>query len=51
MVRVWAEKELRNLKRIQLSSIPCPEPILVKSNLLMMGFIGKDNVAAPRLVE
>lgn len=51
MVKLWAEKELRNLKRISQSSIPCPEPIFVKSNVLMMQFIGKDGVAAPRLKD
>jgi len=49
MVRVWAEKELRNLKRIHQSGIPCPEPVLVKSNVLVMKFIGKDMQPAPRL--
>lgn len=51
MVRLWAEKEFRNLKRIQQSRIPCPEPILVKSNLILMEFIGEDMVAAPRLKD
>lgn len=39
---MWAEKEIRNLKRIYQSDIPCPNPILIKSNILMMEFIGKD---------
>jgi len=51
MIKLWAEKELRNLKRIHQSSIPCPEPILVKSNVLLMEFIGQDNVQAPRLKD
>lgn len=50
MIKLWAEKELRNLRRISQSSIPCPEPIFVKANVLMMKFIGKDMQAAPRLV-
>lgn len=49
LIKLWAEKEIRNLKRIRQSSIPTPEPILVKSNVLMMEFIGKDGKAAPRL--
>ena len=52
MVQLWAEKELRNLKRyfflylidsfarIRLSGIKCPEPILLKSHVLLMQFLG-----------
>ncbi|KAL6937557.1 hypothetical protein ACO0RG_004068 [Hanseniaspora osmophila] len=40
MIKVWAEKEFRNLKRIYQSNIiPCPEPIEVKSNVLVMEFL------------
>ena len=49
MVAVWCEKEIRNLKRIRQKGIKCPEPFAFKSNLIMMEFIGKDGVAAPRL--
>jgi RIO kinase 1 len=52
MIKLWAEKELRNLKRIhQCGLIPCPEPLLVKSNVLMMEFIGEKSQAAPRLKD
>lgn len=49
MIKMWAEKEIRNLKRIYQSEIPCPNPLLIKSNVLMMEFIGKDGIQAPRL--
>lgn len=51
MIKLWAEKEIRNLKRIYQSSIPCPEPLLVKSNVLVMGFVGEDSKPAPKLRE
>jgi len=51
MVAVWCEKEIRNLKRIRQKGIKCPEPYDFKSNLIMMEFIGKDGVAAPRLKD
>ena len=51
MVSVWCEKEIRNLKRIRQKGIKCPEPFDFKSNLIMMEFIGKDGVAAPRLKD
>ena len=40
MVRLWAEKEMRNLKRLAAASILCPEPIEVRENVLVMGFLG-----------
>jgi RIO kinase 1 len=51
MVAVWAEKELRNLKRINMAGIPSPVPILQKQNVLLMTFLGHDGKAAPRLKD
>ncbi|KAL6467598.1 hypothetical protein MHYP_G00232750 [Metynnis hypsauchen] len=49
MVRTWAEKEMRNLIRLQTAGIPSPEPIMLRSHVLVMGFIGKDDMPAPLL--
>ncbi|KAM7379927.1 hypothetical protein PAMP_005424 [Pampus punctatissimus] len=49
MVRTWAEKEMRNLIRLQTAGIPSPEPLLLRSHILLMSFIGKDNIPAPLL--
>ena len=49
MIKIWAEKELLNLKRIHQSSMNRPEPLSLKANVLVMGFIDKDNQPAPRL--
>ncbi len=51
MVRTWAEKEMRNLTRIHQSSIPCPEPVILRSHVLVMGFIGQDGWPAPKLKD
>ncbi|KAL7279927.1 hypothetical protein ACG7TL_006336 [Trametes sanguinea] len=52
MVRVWAEKEMRNLKRLRAAGIRCPEPIEVRENVLVMTFVGdKDGWASPRLKD
>ncbi|CAE6448280.1 unnamed protein product [Rhizoctonia solani] len=52
MVRLWAEKEMRNLKRLIAAGIRCPEPIEVRENVLVMGFLGdKDGWASPRLKD
>ena len=42
---------MRNLKRLQVAGIPCPEPLFVKQNVLLMTFIGKDSKAASRLKD
>ncbi|KAM9439335.1 serine/threonine-protein kinase RIO1 [Clarias gariepinus] len=49
MVRTWAEKEMRNLIRLQTAGIPSPEPIMLRSHVLVMGFVGKDDMPAPLL--
>ncbi|KZT09117.1 RIO1-domain-containing protein [Laetiporus sulphureus 93-53] len=52
MVRLWAEKEVRNLKRLVVAGILCPEPIEVRENVLVMSFIGdKEGWASPRLKD
>ena len=52
MVKVWAEKEMRNLRRIYAAGLPCPEPIHLRLHVLVMGFLGdKRGVPAPRLKD
>jgi len=51
MVRTWAEKEMRNLSRIFSAGILCPEPILLRSHVLLMDFLGTDGWPAPRLKD
>jgi len=40
MVKMWAEKEMRNLKRLFTAGIKCPEPLYLKMHVLVMGFLG-----------
>ncbi|KAH6999036.1 RIO1 family-domain-containing protein [Ilyonectria sp. MPI-CAGE-AT-0026] len=50
MVKLWAEKEFRNLRRIYNAGILCPEPISLKLHVLVMGFLGdRKGWAYPRL--
>lgn len=51
MVKLWAEKEVRNLKRIGLSEglIKVPVPHILKNNIIVMDFLGENGKAAPRL--
>ncbi|RKP12492.1 RIO1 family-domain-containing protein [Piptocephalis cylindrospora] len=52
MVKVWAEKEMRNLKRLRAAGIPSPEPILLRMHVLLMDFLGDSNGwAYPRLKD
>lgn len=51
MVKVWAEKEFRNLMRMRQAGIPSPEPVLLRLHVLVMEFIGANGVAAPRLKD
>lgn len=40
MVRVWAEKELRNLRRLDDGGIRCPKVVECRENVLVMEFLG-----------
>ncbi|CAH3138329.1 unnamed protein product [Pocillopora meandrina] len=51
MVKTWAEKEMRNLTRMFNADIPCPEPIILRSHVLVMSFIGVDGWPAPLLKD
>ena len=51
MVRTWAEKEMRNLTRMYNAGLPCPQPILLRSHVLLMDFIGQEGWPAPRLQD
>ncbi|XP_063903589.1 serine/threonine-protein kinase RIO1 [Zophobas morio] len=51
MVRTWAEKEMRNLIRMHSNGLNVPEPILLRSHVLLMGFLGKDGWPAPKLKD
>ncbi|XP_075224916.1 RIO kinase 1 [Lycorma delicatula] len=51
MVRTWAEKEMRNLVRLHTAGLPVPEPLFLRSHVLLMEFIGKDGWPAPKLKD
>jgi RIO kinase 1 len=42
MVRLWAEKEMRNLRRMRTAGLRVPEAIEVRENVLVMEFMGAD---------
>lgn len=51
MVRTWAEKEMRNLVRMQNAGMNVPTPVLLRSHVLLMTFCGKDGWPAPKLKD
>lgn len=40
MVKLWAEKELRNLKRLRMGGVRCPTVIEQRENVLVMEYLG-----------
>lgn len=52
LVKLWAEKEVRNLKRLNKHNIPSPVPLYLKKNILVMSLITNNSGnAAPRLKD
>jgi RIO kinase 1 len=51
IVFAWTRKELRNLERAREAGVRAPEPLTSERNILVMEFIGKDGVSAPRLKD
>ena len=51
LMTTWAMKEFKNLKRAKEAGVPCPEPVAVRENVLVMEFIGKNGTPARRLTE
>ncbi|KAG7199152.1 hypothetical protein KM043_018041 [Ampulex compressa] len=51
MVRTWAEKEFRNLIRLQQGGVNAPKPILLRSHVLLMDFIGTNGWPSPKLKD
>jgi len=49
IVFAWARKEFKNLKRAFNTGVRVPKPIACDKNVLIMEFIGKEGMAAPKL--
>lgn len=49
LIRMWAEKEARNLLRIEKAGISCPRLVKRREHLIVMSFIGEDRQPAPQL--
>lgn len=49
VIYVWAHKEFKNLKRASDAGVRVPKPIACDKNVLIMEFIGKEGIPAPRM--
>ena len=49
IIFAWARKEFKNLNRAFDAGVRVPQPIAWDKNVLIMEFIGKEGIAAPRL--
>src|SRR5207245_3980703 len=48
---MWAEKDYRNLARLEKAGIPVPRPVGFEENIVVMTLLGGNGVAAPQLNE
>lgn len=48
LIKCWAMKEFRNLRKAEEAGVLAPKPLAIEKNVLVMSFIGDDD-AAPRL--
>jgi RIO kinase 1 len=51
LIAVWALKEFRNLGEAYQAKVRVPKPLAVKSNVVIMEFIGAKGVSAPSLKQ
>ncbi|AEA47602.1 serine protein kinase RIO [Archaeoglobus veneficus] len=49
LIYVWTEKEFRNLQRAYEAGVSVPRPVTYLKNVLLMEFIGENEVPAPTL--
>jgi RIO kinase 1 len=49
IIFAWARKEYKNLSRALEAGVRVPTPLACDRNVLIMEFIGKEGIAAPRL--
>lgn len=51
IVLAWTRKEFRNLSRAKEAGLNVPMPLITNRNILIMEFMGKENIPFPQLRE
>jgi len=49
LVKVWVQKEHRNLMRMRKNGVRVPESLITRNNVLVMEYLGDKNGPSPRL--
>lgn len=49
IVFAWTKKEMRNLKKARSAGVRAPKPIDTRNNVLLMEFVGEDEIPAQQL--
>ncbi|KUG20019.1 serine/threonine-protein kinase rio1 [hydrocarbon metagenome] len=49
IIFTWTRKEYSNLSRASEAGIPVPRPVAFDRNILLMGFLGEDEIPYPQL--
>jgi len=50
LVYLWAKREFHNLSKVY-RKVNCPKPLGIENNVLVMGFIGKKGIPAPKFKD
>jgi RIO kinase 1 len=51
IAELWARKEFINLKAAFEAGVSVPQPFVFQGNVVVMEFIGRDGIPAPRLID
>lgn len=51
IILIWSSKEYKNLTLALNNGVSCPVPIAREKNILIMSFIGKDDIPYPQLIK
>jgi len=51
IIYAWAQKEFSNLKKLYDAGVRVPEPIAMEGNVIVMEYIGDEEIAAPLLKD
>ena len=51
VVKIWCQREFKNMKIAQRAGVNCPKPLAVQDNVLIMSFIGDNGAIAHRLID
>jgi RIO kinase 1 len=51
VILAWVQREFRNLHKAREADVRVPTPMTFKENIIVMEFVGNENIIAPRLKD